>query len=212
MMSRGERETWLQGLLSRMPPRGQSIVASSVAAGWDGVHAVIVDGPIEGSFDYSAPFPTVVFVLKGVAQLEWRRGQRFSRLAARAGDVLITPRGDSNGLRTNLPIEALWCLIGQDLLERIEQRGMAAARSSLGSRGELQSQRRGSVGPGPAARRAAPDSDQGLPALCGDAPDPDRHPSPLELLVAAPGGGGRRRPGGSSAAPGDRIHPGKPGR
>ena len=57
MMSRGERETSLQGLLSRMPPPGQSIVASSVAAGWDGVHAVIVDGPIEGFFDYLRPIP-----------------------------------------------------------------------------------------------------------------------------------------------------------
>ncbi len=80
MMSRGERETSLQGLLSRMPPPGQSIVASSAAAGWEGVHAVIVDGPIEGSFDYSAPCPTVVFLLKGVAQLEWWRGHRYSRL------------------------------------------------------------------------------------------------------------------------------------
>ena len=39
----------------------------------------------------------------------------------RAGDVLITPPGDSNALGTNLPIEALWCLIGQDLLAGIER-------------------------------------------------------------------------------------------
>ena len=194
MISRGERETSLQGLLSRMPPRGQSIVASSVAAGWDGVHAVIVDGPIEGSFDYSGPFPTVVFVLKGVAQLEWRRGHRYSRFAARAGDVLITPPGDSNGLRANLPIEALWCLIGQDLLERIEQaewpprdRPFEVMESFNRTDDELWN-----LGQRLAAQLRTPI--RGLPAVCGDAPDPDRHPSALELLVDAPGGGERRLP------------------
>ena len=118
----GEQTAALRAMLSRMPPKGQAIVASSAVAGWDNVHAAILDGPFEEFFDYSGPFPTVVFVLKGSARFEWRRGHRYSRFTAKPGDVLVTPRGDSNGLRSNLPIEALWCLIGLDLLEEIEQR------------------------------------------------------------------------------------------
>src|SRR5580700_8738406 len=115
----GEPRSDLRSLTSRMPPKGQSIVASSTAEGWDGVHAVIVEGQVEDFFDFSAPFPTILFHLKGIAQFEWRRGNRYSRFGATPGDVLITPPGDTNRLRTNLPIEALWCLVGRDLLEEI---------------------------------------------------------------------------------------------
>jgi AraC family transcriptional regulator len=109
-------------LTARMPPKGQSIVASSAAAGWDGVHGVILEGRIEEFFDYSARFAVVMFQLKGVAQFEWRRGNRYSRFGTTPGDVLITPPGDSNRLRTNLPIEAFWCMVGLDLLEGIARR------------------------------------------------------------------------------------------
>jgi AraC family transcriptional regulator len=102
-----------------MPPKGQSIVASSAALGWDNVHGVILEGRIAEFFDFSASFPIVTFVLKGAAQLDWRRGNRFSRLAVKAGDVLVAPPGDCNRIRTKQPIEIFCCLIGQDRLDEI---------------------------------------------------------------------------------------------
>lgn len=113
----------IRTLLSRMPPKGQSIVAASASAGWDGVHAVLLEGPIEDFFDISAPFPVVLFILKGSAQLDWRRGSRFSRLAIRPGDVLITPRGDANRIRSLQPIEVLFVPIEPVCLAGIVARG-----------------------------------------------------------------------------------------
>jgi AraC family transcriptional regulator len=111
-----------RALTARMPPQGQSIVASSAAAGWDEIHGVILEGRVEEFFDYSGPFAVVLFQLKGIAQFEWRRGNRYSRFGTTPGDVLITPPGDSNRLRTNLPIEAFWCMVGLDRLEGIVRR------------------------------------------------------------------------------------------
>lgn len=117
-----EQTASLRALLSRMPPKGQSIVASSAAAGWDAVHAVILDGRIEEFFDYSAPFPVVMFILKGAAQLDWRRESRFSRLGIRPGDVLVTPRGEGNRIRSSQPIEVLFCPIEPCRLAEIAAR------------------------------------------------------------------------------------------
>ena len=101
----------LRALLSRMPPKGQAVVASTTAAGWDRVHGLILEGPIEELFDLSAPFTILIFVLKGSAQLDWRRGGRYSRLGIRPGDVLIAPRGDGNRVRADRPIEILGSFI-----------------------------------------------------------------------------------------------------
>jgi AraC family transcriptional regulator len=109
-------------ILSRMPPKGQSIVASSAMVGWEGVHVAILEGRIEEFFDLAAPFPVVMFLLKGAAQLEWRRGNRFSRLGAKPGDVLVAPPGDFNRLRCNLAIELLWCPIDPEVLHEIAGR------------------------------------------------------------------------------------------
>lgn len=109
----------LPELLSRMPPKGQTIVASSTSAGWDDVHAILLEGPIEEFFDLSADFPILVFVMKGAAQVDWRRGNRYSRLGVRPGDVLIAPPTDCDRLRASPSIEILCCLIDPDRLAAI---------------------------------------------------------------------------------------------
>lgn len=105
--------------LARMPPEGQVLVASTTRSGWHDVHGAVLEGAMPEPFDYSAPFPTVLFFLKGVAECEWRRGQRFSRFSARPGHVLVTPPGGPHRLRINLPVEMLWCAIAQDVIDRI---------------------------------------------------------------------------------------------
>ncbi len=107
--------------LARMPPAGQVLVASTARSGWHDVQAVVLEGSVPEPFDYSSPFPTVLFFLKGVAECEWRRGQRFSRFGARPGNVVVTPAGGPNRLRIDLPVDMLWCAIGQDVLDRIGQ-------------------------------------------------------------------------------------------
>jgi AraC family transcriptional regulator len=102
-----------------MPAKGQSIVASSAAVGWDSVHGVIVEGRIAEFHDFSAPFPVVLFVLKGAAQLDWRRENRYSRNGVKPGDMLVVPPSNCNRLRTDLAIEVFCCPIGPDGLERI---------------------------------------------------------------------------------------------
>ncbi len=111
-----------RAMLSRMPPKGQSIVASSMRLGWEEVHGALLEGRIEEFFDLSSAVPVVVFVLKGVAQLEWRRGNRFSRLGAKPGDVLIAPPGGENRLRSNLAIEILCGAVDLGLLREIADR------------------------------------------------------------------------------------------
>jgi AraC family transcriptional regulator len=122
MILNGEPKISPQSWMSRMPAKGQSIVASSVTVGWENVNVTILDGPIEEFADFSAPFPIVLFVLKGAARLDWRRGNRYSRLGVKPGDVLIAPPGDGNRLRTNAAIQLLCCLIGRDRLEAIAAR------------------------------------------------------------------------------------------
>src|SRR5262249_28784785 len=104
------------------PPMGQSIVASAALIGWEGIYGAIVEGRIEEFFDLSAAFPIVLFVLKGAAQLEWRRGNRFSRLGGKPGDVLIMPPCDFNRLRSNLALEVLYCPIGLEILREMAER------------------------------------------------------------------------------------------
>lgn len=105
--------------LARMPPGGQALVASTARSGWHDVHGAVLEGAIREPFDYSAPFPTVLFFLKGVAECEWRREQRFSRFSARPGHVLVSPAGGPHRLRINLPVEMLWCAIVRDVFDRI---------------------------------------------------------------------------------------------
>ncbi len=119
MVPIGGQTTSPRSWLSRLPAKGQSIVASSAAVGWDNVHGVILEGQIEEFFDFSAPFPIVLFVLKGAARLDWRHANRYSRLGVKPGDVLIAPPGDANRLRTNLAIELLCCLICRERLVAI---------------------------------------------------------------------------------------------
>lgn len=106
-------------LMSRMPPRGQTLVASSAGNGWDGIHCAVVEGRITESFDFSGPFPAILFFLKGTAQLEWRREKRFSRVGVKPGDMLISAPGDPRRIRTSLPLEMLWCALEPEWLDAI---------------------------------------------------------------------------------------------
>jgi AraC family transcriptional regulator len=111
-----------------MPPKGQTIVASTTALGWDSVHGAILDGRIEELFDWSANGPMVLLALKGAAQLDWRRGNRFSRIGLKSGDVLVAPPGDCSRIRTSQPIELFCCPIGMEVLTDIADRGWPAHR------------------------------------------------------------------------------------
>jgi AraC family transcriptional regulator len=128
MIRDGEPKISPQSWMSRMPAKGQSIVASSAAVGWEGVDAIILEGPLEEFGDFSAPFPLVLFVLKGAARLDWRRGSRYSRLGVKPGDVLIAPPGQGHRLRTNLAIELLCCPIGPERLDAIAAREWGPGR------------------------------------------------------------------------------------
>jgi AraC family transcriptional regulator len=114
-----------------MPPTGQSIVASSAILGWEGIHAAVLEGRIEEFFDLCAAFPIVLFVLKGAAQLEWRRGNRFSRLGVKPGDVLVAPPCDFNRLRSNLAIEVLCCPVDLEILREMAEQGWPPGGSAF---------------------------------------------------------------------------------
>jgi AraC family transcriptional regulator len=122
MILDGESKTSPRSWMSRMPARRQSILASSAALGWEGVGVIILEGPIEEFADVSAPFPLALFVLKGAARLDWRRGNRYSRLGVKPGDVLVAPPAETSRLRTNLAIEVLYCLVGSEQLDAIAAR------------------------------------------------------------------------------------------
>jgi AraC family transcriptional regulator len=92
------------------------------------VHGIVLDGRIEEFFDFSAPFPVILFVLKGAVRLDWRRGNRYSRLGVKPGDVLVAPPGDCNRVRTNLPFELFCCPIGREPLEAIVAEEWAPGR------------------------------------------------------------------------------------
>jgi AraC family transcriptional regulator len=115
--------------MSRLPAKGQSILGSSAALGWSSVHGVVLAGHIEEFFDFAAPFPIVMFVLEGAARLDWSRGNRYSRVGVKAGDVLVAPPRDCNRLRTNLAIRLLCCLISRERLDAIAAQEWAPGRS-----------------------------------------------------------------------------------
>jgi AraC family transcriptional regulator len=121
----------MRTLRSWKPPPGMTLIASSMKAGWKNVHAVILDGCLEDFFDYSAPFPIITFNLKGSTRVEWRRGGRYSRFLTKPGDVLITPPGDRNSLRTNLPNEALGCLIDSERLQTLVEQEWKPRESTV---------------------------------------------------------------------------------
>jgi AraC family transcriptional regulator len=114
-----------------MPPPGMTLTASSRTAGWDHVHAAILDGCPETFFDYSARFPIITFNLKGSTRVEWNRAGRYSRFLTKPGDVLITPRGNRNSLRIHLPIEVLVCLIDSKQLQALAEREWEAGRTPV---------------------------------------------------------------------------------
>jgi AraC family transcriptional regulator len=100
---------FMDGLLSRMPTKGISVVSSTATLGWRNVHAVILESRGEGVFDYSAPFPVIGFNLKGVTTLDWKRGLRLSRIHFHPGELLITPSGDGRSIRSRHPNVGLFC-------------------------------------------------------------------------------------------------------
>jgi AraC family transcriptional regulator len=112
----------IRSLLSRMPPPGQTLAASTSNLAWKNIHGVILDGRVEEFFDYSVPFPIVIFTLRAMTQVEWERGGRYSRFVAKPGDVLVLAPGAGNSLRTNLPNEAFYCLVNPELLESLAER------------------------------------------------------------------------------------------
>lgn len=105
--------------LSRMPPKGQVVVASTGGAGWEGIHGVVLDGPIAEFVDLSAKFPFLLYIRKGTSQLDWRRGNRFSRLTVRAGDLLVAPGDEGHRIRAVEPIEAFLHPVDPERLERL---------------------------------------------------------------------------------------------
>jgi AraC family transcriptional regulator len=115
----GESNEAPGALLSRLPPKGQSIVASTATAGWDDLHGVILEGRVEDFFDLAATCTLVAFILKGEAQLDWRRANRFTRQGLRPGDVLVAPPGPCNRMRTGHPIEVFCHWIGRGRLAAI---------------------------------------------------------------------------------------------
>jgi AraC family transcriptional regulator len=129
MSLNGEPKISPRSWMSRMPGKGQSIVASSAAVGWEGVDAIILEGCLGEFCDISAPFPLVLFVLKGAARLDWRRGNRYSRLGVKPGDVLVAPPAEGDRLRTNLALELLCCPIGRERLDAIAAREWGPGRS-----------------------------------------------------------------------------------
>ena len=131
MDSHREPPMRMRTMLSRMPPPGMTLVASTLTAGWKQVHAVILNGCLEDFFDYSAPCPIITFNLKGSTRVEWRRGGRYSRFLAKPGDVLITPPADRNSLRTNLPHETISCLIDWEWLQTLAEQEWRPGRSMV---------------------------------------------------------------------------------
>jgi len=127
----GEPKISPRSWMARMPARGQSIAGSSAAAGWEGVDAIILEGPILDFAEFSVPFPIVIFMLKGAARLDWRRGNRYSRLGVKPGDVLIAQPCEGQRLRTDLPVEILCFLIGQERLDAIAAREWGPIRAPV---------------------------------------------------------------------------------
>ena len=120
---------------------------------------------IEDFFDFSAPFPVVMFVLKGARSSTGGVANRYSRLGVKPGDVLVAPPGDCNRMRTNLAIELFCCPIGRDRLDGDRGPGVAARPRPARDRGEPQPQRRRPVEPGPAAGGPDPRTGPGLPPV-----------------------------------------------
>jgi AraC family transcriptional regulator len=123
--------TPLQALLSRMPPPGMTLRASTLTVGWKDVHAVILEGCLETVFDYSVKFPIITFNLKGSTRVEWKRSGRYSRFLTKPGDVLITPPGDRNSLRTHLSIEVLGCLIDLERVQTLAEQEWEHSRTTV---------------------------------------------------------------------------------
>ena len=131
MLNRCQSPVRIQTLLSWRSPPGVTIVASTLTAGWENVHALILNGCPEDFFDYSAPFPIIAFNLKGLTSVEWKRETRYSRFLTKPGDILITPPGERNSLRTNLPHEAIACLIDWELLQTLAEQEWQSRRSTV---------------------------------------------------------------------------------
>ena len=109
-------------MLSGLPPRGLTVVASTAALGWDGVHGVLLEGRSEGMFDLPDGCATVLFLRKGASRLDWRRGSRFTRLPLKPGDVLVAPPEECNRVRFAQPVAFLVCPIAIERLAGIARR------------------------------------------------------------------------------------------
>ncbi len=131
MLSDSEMLRSTDGILSRLSRTGMSVVASSQALGWEDIRSVITEGRLEDFFDYSAPFHIVAFNLKGDPTVEWKRGSRFSRFQAQAGELLITPSGEGHSIRQLRPNVAFHCCLGRDRLQSLAEQEWNAHGSTI---------------------------------------------------------------------------------
>jgi AraC family transcriptional regulator len=121
MLSDSATHLSLDGVLARLPRVGMSIVASTHAVGWENIHGVIMAGRLDDFFDYSSPFHSVAFSLKGATTVEWKRGTRFTRFHTQPGELLITPSGEGNSIRLLHPNEAFVCCLSPDRLQSLAE-------------------------------------------------------------------------------------------
>jgi AraC family transcriptional regulator len=121
MLSDAAMHRSLGGILSRLPSEEMSVVATTQAVGWEHIHGVITVGRLDGFFDYSAPFHSVAFNLRGATTVEWKRGTRFTRFHAQPGELLITPSGEGNSICLHQPNEAFSCCLSPDRLQSLAE-------------------------------------------------------------------------------------------
>jgi hypothetical protein len=120
------------GTLLSLSDPGVSVVASTVAAGWEGVQAVVVDCQLADFYRHSSPLHVVAFLLNGTTRVEWKRGGRFTRYVSEPGSLMIIPAGGDHYFRTDRPTRAMVWMIDPAWLQSIVEQewgpGEPAAR------------------------------------------------------------------------------------
>jgi AraC family transcriptional regulator len=119
MASAHERSRNANTVTPPSAPPELTVAASSAALGWRHVPALVLNCRVPEFYHFRSLRNSIVFLLGGTTQVEWKRGGRFTRFVSEPGSLTIVPAGDDHHFRTDRQVRVLLWMADPNWLQSI---------------------------------------------------------------------------------------------